>query len=88
MEQGLASRGTPRQPTIDEVVQLLKQGVQPEELVQQGIPAELVAAAVQVVMSEMRQAGGMQAQTMPAPQPEGLAGTNVQAIPDPNQPRG
>lgn len=82
MEQGLASRGTPRQPTIDEVVQLLKQGIQPEELVQQGIPAELVAAAVQILMKEMGQAGGMQPQTQSAPPPEGLAGARVQSVTD------
>ena len=81
---GLASKGANRQPSIQEVVQMIKQGIEPEELVEQGIPEELVQAAVQVVMQEMGQAGGMQAQTTPAAQPEGLAGSRVEGIPDPS----
>jgi len=83
ISQGLASHSTRNQPSIDDVVQMLKQGMQPEELVQSGIPVELVQAAVQILMEEMGQAGGMQPQTQSAPPPEGLAGARVQSVTDP-----
>lgn len=83
ISQGLASHSTRNQPSIDDVVQMLKQGIQPEELVQSGIPVELVRAAVQILMEEMGQAGGMQPQTQSAPPPEGLAGARVQSVTDP-----
>ena len=83
ISQGLASHSRRNQPSIDDVVQMLKQGMQPEELVQSGIPVELVQAAVQILMEEMGQAGGMQPQTQSAPPPEGLAGARVQSVTDP-----
>lgn len=80
VSQGLASQGAQPQPTMKEVVQLLKQGVQPEELIKAGVPPEMVQAAVQLVMQEMGQAGGMQPQVQPRAQPEGLAGARVKSV--------
>ena len=82
MEMGLASKGTQRMPSVDDVVQMLKQGMQPEEIAQSGVPVELVQAAIQVLMEEMEQAGGMQPQTKGITPPEGLAGTHVQSVTD------
>ena len=82
MPQGLAAKGSQDLPSVDDVVQMLKQGMQPEALVQSGIPVELIQAAVQILMKEMGQAGGMQPQTQSAPPPEGLAGARVQSVTD------
>ncbi len=51
--EGLASRSQ-RQPTVAEVVELLKQGVKPEELIQYGITEELIRAAMNILTQEMQ----------------------------------
>lgn len=51
--EGLASRSQ-RQPTVAEVVELLKQGVKPEELIQYGITEELIMAAMNMLTQEMQ----------------------------------
>ena len=51
--EGLASRSQ-RQPTVAEVVELLKQGVKPEELIQYGITEELIMAARNMLTQEMQ----------------------------------
>ena len=51
--EGLASRSQ-RQPTVAEVVELLKQGVKPEELIQYGITEELIRAAMNMLAQEMQ----------------------------------
>lgn len=51
--EGLASRSQ-RQPTVAEVVELLKQGVKPEELIQYGITEELIRAAMNMLTQEMQ----------------------------------
>lgn len=50
---GLAQKSQ-RQPTPQEVVELLKQGVRPEELLKYGIPQELIQAAMQMLQQEMQ----------------------------------
>ena len=82
VKQGLAAKGSQDLPSIDDVVQMLKQGMQPEDIVKMGVPVELIQAAVQILMKEMGQAGGMQPQTQSAPPPEGLAGARVQSVTD------
>lgn len=73
-EQGLAQRG--QQASSDEmlrrVVQMLMQGAQPEELLQQGIPQELIEMAMQILMKQHQQ------ETAIAPEQEGLAGMHLQ----------
>lgn len=51
--EGLASMSQ-RQPTVAEVVELLKQGVKPEELIQYGITEELIRAAMNMLTQEMQ----------------------------------
>ena len=51
--EGLASRSQ-KQPTVAEVVELLKQGVKPEELIQYGITEELIRAAMNMLTQEMQ----------------------------------
>lgn len=51
--EGLAGMSQ-RQPTVAEVVELLKQGVKPEELIQYGITEELIMAAMNMLTQEMQ----------------------------------
>ena len=51
--EGLASMSQ-RQPTVAEVVELLKQGVKPEELIQYDITEELIRAAMNMLTQEMQ----------------------------------
>lgn len=81
MEQGLAEQlagpqqmGGDMQAMVDQVVQMLMQGVDPQQLVEQGVPMEVVAMAVEIVLAQEQQMGNMQQ----APQTEaGLAMTMV-----------
>lgn len=67
-EQGLAGQG--QEQMMAQIVEALRQGMSPEELVQRGVPQELVQAAMQVLDQEM------QAQQMPEGQ-MGLAGSQM-----------
>ena len=54
-EQGLAqAMGAPSQVSVRQVVQMLMQGAEPEELVQMGIPEEMVTQAIQALMQQMQ----------------------------------
>ena len=57
-------------PSVDEVVSMLMQGMDPEELVQQGIPLEVVKEAVEIVLAQEQQ---MATQNQSAQTPSGLA---------------
>lgn len=52
-EQGLAQQSA-SMPSVKDVVMMLMQGMSPEELVQGGIPQELVVAAIQVLQQQMQ----------------------------------
>jgi len=67
-EEGLAAQGS--QQMMSQVVEALRQGISPEELVQRGVPQELIQAAVQILQQEA------QAQQMPQEQ-MGLAGSQM-----------
>lgn len=55
-------------PTVDEVVALLMQGIPPEELIQMGVPEQLLMEAIAILEQEMAaQSAAQQAA------PEGLA---------------
>ncbi len=71
-EQGLAqAMGAPSQVSVRQVVQMLMQGAEPEELVQMGIPEEVVTQAIQALMQQMQaqqsaqQEGGLAAMATP-----------------------
>ena len=51
--EGLANMKQ-KQPTVAEVIELLKQGVKPEELIQYGITEELIRAAINILAQEMQ----------------------------------
>lgn len=68
MDQGLAQQSA-QQITVEQVIELLMQGVAPEELVQQGVPVELIEQAIQVIMAQEQQAQPVQ----PANTEQGLA---------------
>ena len=84
MENGLAQSmaGAPAQapqqqsglPTVEEVIELLMQGVDPEKLVQQGVPPELIMQAIEIIEQQMAAEEGQQMQQpAQAPAPQGLA---------------
>lgn len=65
MEEGLAARAVQPQPgmgqqapqvSVEEVIQLLMQGVDPEVLVQKGVPMEIVRQAVEMILAQEQQA--------------------------------
>ena len=53
-EQGLAQTAS-RMSSITDIVRMLMQGVQPEELVEQGVPEELVMVAIQELQKQIQQ---------------------------------
>jgi hypothetical protein len=67
-QQGMGQQGA-GQPTIEQVMQMLAQGASPEELVQMGVPPEMVQAAIEALMG--------QSQQQMAPEQEGLAGMHM-----------
>ena len=77
-EQGLAAQVGQGQDAamqaISQIVELLMQGVTPEELLRQGVPHELVMKAIEIVKAQQAQ----QQQMAPAPQDPGLAQRMVQ----------
>lgn len=78
-EQGLAQQGAQaqQQQMLDQVVQMLMQGMSPEELQAQGVPAQLIQMAMQIVEQQQQQQGQMQPQGQV---PEGLAGMTQQGL--------
>ena len=81
MEQGLAGQmsGVPMGPAggdaqamLEQVIQLLAQGVNPEELLQQGIPMEIIQQAIDILLAEDAQ---MQNTQQPPQTETGLAMT-------------
>ena len=79
-EQGLAAQAGQGQgqyaamQAISQIVELLMQGVTPEELLRQGVPQELVMQAVEIMKAQQAQ----QQQMAPVPQDPGLARRMVQ----------
>ena len=68
-EQGLAQMSQQHQLNVNQVVEMLKQGMSPEEVMATGVPVEMLRAAIELLMQE----------TQP-PVQEGLAGSVVQPI--------
>ena len=70
-EQGLAQQSA-SMPSVKDVAMLLMQGMRPEELIEKGIPEQLVMAAVQMLKQQMS----------PQDNEAGLANTVVQGVTD------
>ena len=72
-EQGLAAQAGQEQDAsmqaVAQIVELLMQGITPEELLQQGVPQELVMKAIEMVKAQQAQ----QQQMAPQQQDPGLA---------------
>jgi len=76
LAQQMAAQPAPQEagmPTIEQLIQMLMQGVDPEKLVAQGIPPELIMQAIQVIEQQMA------AQQTPADQ-QGLASKSVMGM--------
>ena len=77
-EQGLAQQAGQEQDAslqaISQIVELLMQGVTPDELIKQGVPQELVMKAIEMLKAQQAQ----QKQMAPQPQDPGLAQQMVQ----------
>ena len=72
--QGLAGQGQQGMDSIKEVVMMLMQGMSPDELIAQGVPQELVAAAMEMLNQQM------QAEQQQPQAPAGLAGMATQRM--------
>ena len=70
-EQGLAQSAN-NMPSVKDVAMMIMQGMQPEELIQKGVPQELVMAALEMLKQQMPPQAGE----------AGLANTVVQGIDD------
>lgn len=68
-EQGLAQSAN-NMPSVKDVAMMIMQGMQPEELIQKGVPQEIVMAALQMLKQQMPPQAGE----------AGLANTVVQGI--------
>lgn len=72
--QGLAGQGQQGLALLQQVIKLLMSGVTPEELMQKGVPPEVIQAAIEQIQQEApRQAQGQTPQG-----PVGLAQMSVQ----------
>lgn len=60
-------------PTVEEVVALLMQGIPPEELLQMGVPEEMIMQAIALLEQEM----AAQQQAVPQEQQGGLAAQSL-----------
>lgn len=77
-EQGLASTAQADNELIAEVVRLLMEGADPEALLEQGVPPEILQQAMEIVLSQAP-AGGAVPPSAPTPAatPSGLAATTM-----------
>ena len=71
---GPAAGGTNQMPTVEEIIQLLMEGATPEELVQAGIPQELIMQAIQILEQQLAQQAPQQAPQQLPPQAQGPTG--------------
>jgi hypothetical protein len=60
-------------PTVEELAQLLMQGITPEELAEAGVPTQLIEQAI-ALAKQMAQAPQQQQQQQPMGSTQGLAG--------------
>ena len=92
MQQGQQPQGGGQEQIIQAIVQMLQQGLQPEqivgELVKMGVPQEAAIQAVQMVMQQVQQSQGMEQQQQAAsPVEQGMMGQQ-QGAPAPATMRG
>lgn len=76
MQQKMQGGPAAGAPEVEAIIELLIQGITPEELVKQGVPEELVMAAIQMLEEQTMQAeqGGQPGgEPMPVADASGLA---------------
>jgi hypothetical protein len=76
-EQGLASTATADNELIAEVVRLLMEGVDPEALLEQGVPPEILQQAMEIVLSQDPAGGAVPQAPTPPVTNGGLAATTM-----------
>lgn len=69
-QQGLAAQQAAPAIAVQDVVDMLLQGADPEQLLQQGVPMEIIREAIQIIMAQDQQS---QAQQAPPATDAGLA---------------
>lgn len=74
MGQGLAAESAASQVGVQEVVAMLMQGMDPEQLMQRGVPIEIIREAIQMIMAQEQQA---QTTAQPPVTDAGLAATQI-----------
>lgn len=82
--QGLAAQGAQQQPSqeqmLQQIIQLLMQGVTPQQLEAKGVPVELIKQAIAIIQQHQAQSQGQAPQNdqnsneAAQQQPRGLAG--------------
>lgn len=60
-------------PSVEEVIALLMQGVDPQKLIEMGIPKELIMQAIQILEQQLAQQEQSRTPAEPVPQEQGLA---------------
>jgi|SaaInl59LU_5_DNA_1037362.scaffolds.fasta_scaffold00344_3 hypothetical protein len=65
--------GQEQMAMIEQIIAMLMQGVDPEELIQQGIPPELIMAAIDMLEQQLAAQGQQQAAQPMQQAPQGLA---------------
>lgn len=62
-----------RMPSVEEVIALLMQGVDPQKLIEMGVPQGLIMQAIQVLEQQLAQQEQPRTPAEPVPQEQGLA---------------
>ena len=75
MPQQMAPQGggQDQMAMIEQIIEMLMQGVDPEELIQQGIPPELIMAAIDMLEQQLAAQGQGQPSQPMQQAPQGLA---------------
>ena len=76
-ETGAQEQQEPQGITVEDVVKALLAGINPEELIKKGVPAELIKQAIQLIQQHA-QGQAAQQQGQGQPQPQGLSATGMQ----------
>ena len=74
-QQAMQPQQAPQQgmPTVEQVIELLMQDADPEELVAQGVPPELIMEAIAIIEQQMGAQQQQAPQQAPVNQEAGLA---------------
>ena len=71
--QGQQQQRQGNMPSVGEVISLLMQGVDPQKLIEMGVPQELIMQAIQILEQQLAQQEQSNTPTESAPEAQGLA---------------